>query len=139
MTADLPDLTKLPEPKTTKRILVVDDETAARVLISTFLDRGGFEAVKAKNGKEALIVMEQGPLPDLVICDVMMPEMDGVTLVRQIRHRFPETHIPILVLSGSGDVQTVNDALSAGANDFLSKPILRHDLVEKIKTALKLS
>ncbi len=121
----------------TKRILVVDDEMGARVLIGTFLDRGGFEVVKAKNGKEALTLMEEGPLPDLVIMDVMMPEMDGITLCRNIRSRFPNNLMPLLVLSGSGDAETVTRAMRAGATDFLSKPILHHDLVTKVKTVLK--
>lgn len=121
----------------TKRILVVDDEMGARVLIGTFLDRGGFEVVKAKNGKEALTVMEEGPLPDLVIMDVMMPEMDGITLCRNIRTKFPNHPMPLLVLSGSGDAETVTRAMRAGATDFLSKPILHHDLVTKVKTILK--
>jgi len=121
----------------TKRILVVDDEMGARVLIGTFLDRGGFEVVKAKNGKEALAMMEDGPLPDLVIMDVMMPEMDGITLCRNIRSKFPNNVMPLLVLSGSGDMETVTRAMRAGATDFLSKPILHHDLVTKVKTVLK--
>lgn len=119
-----------------KRILVVDDEMGARVLIGTFLDRGGFEVIKAKNGVEALALMEQGPLPDMVIMDVMMPEMDGITLCRSIRTKFPESPMPLLVLSGSGDVETVTKAIRAGATDFLSKPILHHDLVAKVKTIL---
>jgi CheY-like chemotaxis protein len=120
----------------TKRILVVDDEMGARVLIGTFLDRGGFEVVKAKNGREALELMEVGPLPDMVIMDVMMPEMDGITLTRSIRTKFPDQQMPILVLSGSGDAETVTRAMRAGATDFLSKPILHHDLVSKVKTTL---
>lgn len=122
----------------TKRILVVDDEMGARVLIGTFLDRGGFEVIKAKNGKEALEMMDAGPLPDMVIMDVMMPEMDGIALTRNIRSKFPDKQMPILVLSGSGDAETVTRAMRAGATDFLSKPILHHDLVTKVKTTLNI-
>ena len=120
------------------QVLVVDDERGARVLIGTFLDRGGFQVVHAKNGQEAMELLEKGPLPDLVLMDVNMPEMDGIALCRAVRERYPNETFPILILSASGDPDTKKRGLEAGATEYLQKPILHHDLVAKIKTLLNL-
>jgi len=121
-----------------KKILIVDDEMGARVLIKAFLDRGGFEVVTAKNGRDALALIETGTLPDLILLDVNMPEMDGITFTRTVRGKFPDALLPIIVLSASGDADTVTRAMRAGATDFLNKPILHHDLSAKVKAILKL-
>jgi CheY-like chemotaxis protein len=120
------------------QVLVVDDERGARVLIGTFLDRGGFQVVHAKNSQEAMELLEKGPLPDLILMDVNMPEMDGITLCRAVRERYPNALFPVLILSASGDPDTKKRGLEAGATEYLQKPILHHDLVTKIKTLLKL-
>lgn len=118
-----------------KNVLVVDDEIGALTLIGIMLERGGFNVIKAQNADAALAVLDQN-LPDLIILDVMMPGTDGIELCGIIRNR-PDTHeIPVLILSARGDADSVMKGMEAGANDYLPKPILHHDLVAKVRAIL---
>jgi DNA-binding response OmpR family regulator len=118
-----------------KRILVVDDELGALTLIGIMLERGGFSVLKAKDAREALGVLDQS-LPDMIILDVMMPGMDGISLCRVLRERPELDSTPILILSAKNDAQSIMRGMDAGANDYLPKPILHHDLVTKVKDML---
>jgi DNA-binding response OmpR family regulator len=118
-----------------KQVLVVDDEIGALTLIGIMLERGGFSVLKAKDAKVALSVLEENT-PDLIILDVMMPGMDGIELCRVIRQR-PATRVtPVLILSARGDAESIIKGIEAGANDYLPKPILHHDLVSKVRSML---
>jgi DNA-binding response OmpR family regulator len=118
-----------------KHILVVDDEIGALTLIGIMLERGGFGVLKAKDAKSALAVLDQNT-PDMIILDVMMPGMDGIELCRVIRDRQDTTTTPILILSARGDAESIMRGIEAGANDYLPKPILHHDLVAKVRSML---
>jgi|SRR5262245_15338309 DNA-binding response OmpR family regulator len=118
-----------------KHILVVDDEIGALTLIGIMLERGGFGVLKAKDAKSALSVLDES-VPDLIILDVMMPGMDGIELCRVIRQRAAMQKIPILILSARGDAESIIRGIEAGANDYLPKPILHHDLVSKVRAML---
>lgn len=120
-----------------KRIMVVDDEVGALTLIGIMLERGGFEVIKARDAYTALDLLKT-ETPDLIILDVMMPGMDGIELCRQIRAT-PKLHdIPVLILSARGDPEATREGLDAGADDYLSKPILHHDLITKIRSMLSI-
>jgi len=119
-----------------KRILVVDDEIGALTLIGIMLERGGFEVIKAKDADSALGVLEE-ETPDMIILDVMMPGIDGIELCGMIRKRSQTAHLPILILSARGDAESVMRGMDAGANDYLPKPILHHDLVAKVEKMLE--
>ncbi len=118
-----------------KHILVVDDEIGALTLIGIMLERGGFNVLKAKDADSALAVLDQN-VPDMIILDVMMPGMDGIELCSVIRRRDDTQFTPILILSARGDADSVMRGMEAGANDYLPKPILHHDLVAKVRTML---
>lgn len=118
-----------------KQILVVDDEIGALTLIGIMLERGGFSVLKAKDAKTALAVLDQNT-PDLIILDVMMPGMNGIELCRVIRERNDTGHTPVLILSARGDAESIMRGIEAGANDYLPKPILHHDLVAKVRLML---
>lgn len=118
-----------------KNVLVVDDEIGALTLIGIMLERGGFNVTKAKNANEALATLDQNT-PDLIILDVMMPGTDGIELCGMIRQRPDTAQIPVLILSARGDADSVMRGMEAGANDYLPKPILHHDLVAKVKDIL---
>jgi two-component system response regulator MtrA len=118
-----------------KRILVVDDEVGALTLIGIMLERGGFDVLKARDAFTALDLLKN-ETPDLMILDVMMPGMDGIELCRQIRATPANTKTPVLILSARGDPEAVREGMEAGANDYLSKPILHHDLITKIRDML---
>lgn len=118
-------------------ILVVDDEVGALTLIGIMLERGGFDVIKARGAYAALEALENHT-PDLIILDVMMPGMNGIELCRRIRERPETTEIPIVMLSARGDPASVDAGLEAGADDYLQKPILHHDLLSKIRKMLDL-
>lgn len=118
-----------------KRILVVDDEVGALTLIGIMLERGGFNILKAKDARDALAVLEQHT-PDLIILDVMMPQIDGIQLCGMIRNRPDTSHTPVLILSARNDADSVMRGMEAGADDYLPKPILHHDLVAKVRHML---
>lgn len=120
-----------------KRILVVDDEIGALTLIGIMLERGGFEVLKAKDAEQAIDVLSLN-MPDLIILDVMMPGMDGIELCRVLRERTDTAALPVLILSARGDAKSVMNGMDAGANDYLPKPILHHDLVAKVRRMLNL-
>ena len=120
----------------TKNILVVDDEIGALTLIGIMLERGGFQVLKARDAESALAVLEE-QTPDLIILDVMMPgKADGIDLCAMIRKRAETAETPILILSARGDAESVMRGMEAGANDYLPKPILHHDLVAKVRSML---
>jgi DNA-binding response OmpR family regulator len=118
-----------------RQILVVDDEIGALTLIGIMLERGGFNVLKARDGTAALALLDE-TTPDLIILDVMMPGMDGITLCSAVRERESTTKTPIIILSARGDAESIIKGIEAGANDYLLKPILHHDLVSKIRTIL---
>lgn len=120
-----------------KQVLVVDDEIGALTLIGIMLERGGFDVIKAQDAYTAIDVLKASS-PDLIIMDVMMPGMNGIDLCRKVREA-PETQeVPVIILSARGDAASVEAGISAGANDYLSKPILHHDLITKIRDVLNI-
>jgi two-component system alkaline phosphatase synthesis response regulator PhoP len=116
-------------------ILVVDDEVGALTLIGIMLERGGFDVLKARDAYAALDILKQKS-PDLIILDVMMPGMNGIELCRQIRSMEAHRNTPVVILSARGDPASVELGLEAGADDYLQKPILHHDLLSKIRSIL---
>lgn len=119
--------------------MVVDSQPGTLQLIALMLQRGGFEAVKTESPDLALSILKAFS-PDLFIIDVdLTPQgMGGIELCRQIR-RCPQcVETPVIVLSKPGDTQAVEQAMLAGATDYLSKPILHHDLLAKVRRALGL-
>ncbi len=116
-------------------ILVVDDEIGALTLIGIMLERGGFNVLKARDAKAALAVLDENN-PDLIILDVMMPGMDGIELCQVIRAREDTSKTPVLILSARGDAESIIRGIEAGANDYLPKPILHHDLVSRVRSML---
>lgn len=118
-----------------RQILVVDDEIGALTLIGIMLERGGFSVLRAQSGVAALQMLDE-VTPDLIILDVMMPGKDGIELCGDIRQREQTVRTPIIILSARGDADAIIRGIEAGANDYLLKPILHHDLVSKIRTML---
>lgn len=118
-----------------RQILVVDDEVGALTLIGIMLERGGFEVQKARDAQIALTMLGEYT-PDLIILDVMMPGMDGIELCGVIRQRESLRKTPVLILSARGDAESIIRGIEAGANDYLPKPILHHDLVSKVRSML---
>jgi len=118
-----------------KHIMLVDDDPGILTLLGVMLSRVGFEVVKAQGGREALRMLN-GSVPDLFIVDLMMPELDGFELCRRLRGQPQTAQTPILVLSGRGGFDTRDLSLEAGANGYLPKPVLHHDLLQAVNSLL---
>ncbi len=115
------------------RILVVDDERQITRVLRTSLESHGYQVAVAADGQEALKIFSTFH-PDLVITDLMMPEMDGVELTRAIR---AEHTTPILVLSVREHDQSKVAALDAGANDYVTKPFSTPELLARVRVQLR--
>jgi len=117
-------------------VMVVDDEAGIRTLVSIMLEQAGFVVLKAENALQALAMLRETK-PNLLIADVMMPQMDGTELCRQIR-RCPDCRwIPILLLSARSDPESVRRGLEAGADAYLTKPVFSRDLVRAARSLLE--
>ena len=117
------------------KILLVDDEPDFVETVEFFLRGSGYEVFVAKNGKEALEQAEREK-PDVVLMDVMMPEMDGLEACRHLKTDPSLKSVPIIMLTAKGQVQDVKDALAAGAHSYVVKPFNLPDLVERIEMML---
>lgn len=112
-----------------KTVLVVDDSPTIQRTLSFMLRRMGHNALTAPNGIEALNQLETNKI-DIIISDINMPEMDGWALLDTVRERADFQHIPIVLLTDSGEWQ--QDNRNQGADAFLTKPVSSHQLMGKI-------
>jgi DNA-binding response OmpR family regulator len=115
------------------RILVVDDDPAVRKFVQVNLEARGYIVFQAANGKEAICIAEKEK-PELVILDIIMPEMDGFEVCRKLREW---SNVPILMLSareGEGDKEK---CAVCGANDYLTKPFVLRELIAEVKTMVE--
>jgi DNA-binding NarL/FixJ family response regulator len=119
-----------------KRLLLIDDDPNLILLVKDYLEFRGYEVVTAENGREALEVLEQ-EIPDMIICDVMMPEMDGYTLVDHVRQDPRTSWIPVLFLSAKGQSQDRVKGLNTGADVYMVKPFEPEELVAQVESSLK--
>jgi len=117
-------------------ILVVDDDQATLRLVQHILERNGFAVITASSGTEALS-KTQTAKPDLVILDVMMPDMSGIEVCQRLREN-PETmNLPIIMLSARGQVAAKISGLEAGADEYITKPVPAAELVVRVKALLE--
>lgn len=121
-----------------KRVLVVDDDTTLRMALTRYLEKRGFAVQNAASGAEALEMFEQDP-PDLVVSDVMMPEMDGFEFCRRLRATRSGQLVPFIFLSSRGEVDARVQGHSIGADDYLIKPFEPKELLAKIEAQLERS
>ena len=118
------------------RILLVEDAPEIRLLLSSGLTKAGYRVVQAKNGQEG-VDLWQSQQPDLVLMDVSMPVMNGFEACQQIRSQELSLSTPILMLTGSNDLDSINRAFEAGASDFITKPVNLPLLEQRIRYALR--
>ncbi|MCS6979322.1 MAG: sigma-54 dependent transcriptional regulator [Flavobacteriales bacterium] len=115
-------------------VLIVDDEKSIRNILSEILKNEGLNVLEAENGPQALeLFKKQGP--DLVFCDIKMPGMDGVELLKAMMEHNPET--PVVMLSGHGTIETAVECIKSGAYDFISKPVDLNRLLVTLRNALE--
>jgi two-component system chemotaxis response regulator CheY len=116
-------------------ILVVEDYLVAQRMYTHMLRKKGYNVVVADNGVMALQRLSEEPV-DLVVADLAMPEMDGVDLLRRIRADEQYRHLPVIMLTASGQEQDRLRAEAEGASDFLTKPTSSHEFLETINRCL---
>lgn len=117
-----------------QKILVVDDEPNIRELLSVSLKFAGFEVEVAENGTRAL-ELESRFAADLVVLDIMMPDMDGLEVLRQLRSRGDD--VPVLFLTAKDDVQDKIQGLTLGGDDYITKPFSLEEVVARIRAVLR--
>ncbi len=118
------------------RLMLVDDDPNLILLVKDYLEFRGYQVMTAENGREALELLEE-QIPDLIICDVMMPEMDGYTLVQHIRENSATEWVPVLFLSAKGQSQDRVKGLNTGADVYIVKPFEPEELVAQVESSLK--
>ena len=121
-----------------KRILAVDDEPVNLHVLVNHLNLEGYEVVPGENGRDVLDILEKGPVPDLVVLDVMLPGISGYELCRIIRQRYSPYELPVLMLTAKNKPGDVVTGIEAGANDYLSKPVNREELVARVNNLISL-
>lgn len=119
-----------------KQLLLIDDDPNLILLVKDYLEFRGYNVITAENGREALNVLEQ-ETPDMIICDVMMPEMDGYSFVEHVRANPQTEWIPILFLSAKGQSQDRVKGLNTGADVYMVKPFEPEELVAQVESSLK--
>jgi DNA-binding response OmpR family regulator len=114
-------------------IMVVDDEESVRMVVSFTLEKAGYRVIDADCGDEALNAVEDNP-PDLILLDLMMPNIDGWEVLQLLKSNPKTEGIPVCLLTAKGDIRNKMYALQQGAVDYITKPFKREELLEKVKT-----
>ena len=119
-------------------ILVVDDEPINQRVLKNILSLESYRVSVANNGEEALAMVENNPDLDLILLDIMMPRMSGFEVCQRIREKYLLNELPIIIVTAKNQVMDLVTGLSYGANDYISKPFSREELLARIKTHLNL-
>jgi DNA-binding response OmpR family regulator len=118
-----------------RTILVIDDEQSIRMLLENFLGKD-FEVVTKNDGLEGIKYLEEGNLPDLIVADIQMPNMDGYEFLENAKASGFFNHIPIIMLSGNESSRERIKSLRLGADDYMVKPFNPEDLYLRIRNIL---
>ncbi len=119
-----------------KKILAIDDEKSIRFIIENTFNKD-FEIKTMSNGKEALYWMQSGNLPDLIICDIEMPVMDGFDFIKNVRSSGFFDDIPLIMLSGKEESKDKIRCFEMGADDYVIKPFNPKEIIARIKRRLQ--
>ncbi|KOR34555.1 response regulator [Planktothricoides sp. FACHB-1370] len=121
------------------KVLIVDDEPVNLQVLINYLSLQNYSITQASNGQEALNLVANGFKPDLILLDVMMPKMTGYEVCEKLREHFPASELPVLMLTAKNQISDMVEGFQNGANDYLSKPISKNELIARIKTHMKLA
>jgi DNA-binding response OmpR family regulator len=121
-----------------RRIVVVEDEDAIRQNLREMLEAEGYEVFEAKDGGEAVRVVGE-EVPDLVVCDLMLPVFDGFEVLRRVRAEVSTCHVPFLLLTAVADRETQRRGMEMGAEDYITKPFGRRELLSAVEVRLERS
>lgn len=116
-----------------KKILLAEDEDTIARLVQFKLEKSGFEVTSVRNGREALEQLRENR-PDLILLDVMMPEINGIEVLERIKRDDALKDVPVIMLSARGQKADIERCLSSGAVDYILKPFAPSELVKRINT-----
>lgn len=116
-------------------ILVIEDDVAVRTLLDKSLTAKGYRVTLARDGLEGLTYLESGR-PDIIVVDIMMPRVDGMTFVRAIKGHSDTKPIPVIFLTAKNDPRSMIEGINVGAKFYVTKPFQMDELVSKIEKAL---
>jgi DNA-binding response OmpR family regulator len=120
-----------------KRVLVIDDDPELLQLVRVLLARINADAVTTDTANTAAALLRSGPPPDLVILDLMLPEVSGIEFLRQLRSDSKYDDLPVVVLSALIDPERIRVALEAGADRYLTKPYIANNLLTVVSEILR--
>ena len=118
------------------KILIVDDEQAIRNMLAIALRSSGFECYEASNAYEANDIIKNHPV-DIVLLDWMMPQLSGIEFVRQLRKQADTKHLPVIMISAKTDEKNIVTGLTAGVDDYITKPFSPRELTARINAVLR--
>lgn len=121
----------------TKLVLIVDDNQAGLTLLGSLLKKNNYRFIEAHNGRECLEICQK-QLPDIVLLDIMMPEIDGIETCKQLRTGYTKFELPIILVTAMSESSDVIKGFKAGANDYITKPIDTHVLLTRLEHQLTL-
>ena len=121
-----------------RKVLLVDDSTTVLMMEKMILAKGPFEVVTARDGVEA-IAKARDEQPDVILLDVMMPNLDGLSACATIREDASTSHIPIIMVTTRGEEQNIEKAFRNGCTDYVTKPINGLELLTKLQNILGMS
>src|SRR4051812_41297399 len=117
-----------------QKILVIDDDRDMRLLLTRYLQKHDFEVVEAANGKSALEILEKIE-PQVILCDFKLGDMNGNDLLSKIKEHY--RHIPVIIITGYGDIKVAVEVMKLGAFDYVTKPLFPDEILLTIKKALR--
>lgn len=115
------------------KILHIEDDPVMRMAISKILQKNNYEVISASDGKKAFEILEKQKDFDLIISDIMLPYYNGLEILSKIRTDSDIRHIPVVMISSDGNEDIISECLSAGADDYIKKPIMASELIVRIK------
>jgi DNA-binding NarL/FixJ family response regulator len=121
-----------------KKILVIEDEPEMRRNIAALLRFHEYEPIEAENGRKG-VELARREKPDLILCDVMMPELDGYGVIQALQQDAGLALIPFIFLTAKGDKDDLRSGMNLGADDYLTKPVANSDLVQAVEARLRRS
>lgn len=124
-------------PEKVPHILVIDDDPELQKLVAQLLSRAKMTSVSAMTATEGAKILREQTMPDLIVLDMMLPEITGIEFLRQMRAKTVFQNLPVVILSAVVDPEQIREALDAGADRYITKPYLVSNLVKTIQELLK--
>lgn len=121
------------------KVLIIDDDLINITILANYLSLENYSITKASDGEEALKLLANGLKPDIVVLDIVMPNMSGYEVCIEIRKKYAIYELPVILLTGKNEISDLVKGFDSGANDFLTKPVSKRELIARIKTHTELA